>query len=453
MKTLKSLLATLLVLAVSTSLTAQSTSKLKAELKKMEKAAAQEIEPLIEAAKWAKEKRLINDYKRVLAKVLKLDPDNEKAYALKGWVKFDGKWMSKRKADLLKRKALDAAMKAKGYQKVDGIWVSKDQAADAKKGIFHHEGEIVSRDEKKAYSSGKVRHPVTGTFIDQDDLAKANDGQFRVGGSSWGSEAEADKAHNDLENPWLFRTTHTTLISTLPISKIKEISATFDEGIESVQALFSMKQPSPGHRPLVMIAADQDQFITLGTQIGGEGSAYDIFIAERELSGIGGFEAARPTIMNNHKSWLLYFTKNAAATAYVSGLALDAEAELPLWFVRGVGALASHFQTPGIAAWFGKQHLAKPNPAQDLKAWFSGYQISGEVPRATIDFNIYQAGLVLEFAMRGGNADASKAIQAVTAAFAARDGKAISKTIGALEKTIVKNEEAVRAYLNKITQS
>src|SRR5690606_581559 len=133
------------------------------------------------------------------------------------------------KAEALAKKAHEAAMKAKGFVEVDGVWVAEDEVDDAKRGIFRHDGERVSKAEKLALLEGKVRHPVTGEFIAAEDLPKAEAGQFPLGSSGrWGEEAVADAFHKEVGTPWVFRTHYATLISTKPIAELKELARTLD---------------------------------------------------------------------------------------------------------------------------------------------------------------------------------------------------------------------------------
>ena len=147
MKILTLVASTLLLL---TPADAQSVAALKRELRAQESAARGDADALVELAAWCEEKGLISDRKRLLNNALKVDPEHERAHEMLGFVKFDGEWMTKAKAEAARRKAYEAEMKEKGYVEVDGVWVSKEEVDDAKKGIFFHEGERVSKADKLA---------------------------------------------------------------------------------------------------------------------------------------------------------------------------------------------------------------------------------------------------------------------------------------------------------------
>lgn len=168
-------------LLLTVPLTAQSLAQLKKELKTKEDAAKSDPTALVEAAAWAKEKGMVTEMRRILQAVVKIDPDNETANEMLGFVKWEGAWVAKAKADSLRKKALEDEMKAKGFVLVDDVWVSKDEAADAKKGIHWHDGEKVSKAQKAAFAAGKTRHPVTGEFMEPDDVTKSSQGLFPIG--------------------------------------------------------------------------------------------------------------------------------------------------------------------------------------------------------------------------------------------------------------------------------
>jgi hypothetical protein len=443
-----------LLAAVLASLTcaagAQKPAELKKQLADMEAKAKDDVAGLLEAAKWAREHGLEADANRVFQKVLKLDPTNETAHLGLGFVKFDGKWMPKDKADSLQKQQEEASFAAKGLKKVDGVWVAENEVADAKKGIFHHEGQIVGKAEKLALMGGSVRHPRTGMLIAKEDAAKAEK-QFPVGEGRWVDEAEANSYHSNAQRPWAVRTQYATVLSTLPIETIEnEIRQVVDSSIETVRPVFGGKLPAPAHRPTVLVIDGTDAYREVGNQIGAEGSSYGAFYAEGELDldasvGVG---KPRPAVANWLKDWGPYYVRHASGMAYVHGLLADAGAEGALWFTRGIGSLAERFYAPGVAKHFGSLHVQKGG-VKNLGEFFGSFTISGELESRQIDYNVFQAGLALSFARDGGDKQSTAALQEVTEAFE-KSPKNIEKAIQKLEKTLVKKEAELRAHLQKL---
>ncbi len=431
--------------------TAQSASALKRELRQMEKDAGKDVTALLEVAEWAKEKGLVADRRRILNDIIKQDPDNGPAHEALGFVKYEGEWMTKSKAEGLREKALAAEMKAKGLIEVDGVWVTKDEEADAKKGIFMHDGERVSKSDKLALVQGMIRHPATGTFIAPEDESKADEGLFPLGNDKWGSKEEADEYHSDSGHPWVVRTYNGWIVSNRSFDEIESMKSDIDAGIESAARVFGGEMPSPANRPVVLVAASDEQYRELGNAVGAEGSAYAVFHAEGEVvtTELG---AVRPVISNWQKEgWGPYWMRHAGGLAYAYAIAAEIGAEPPLWFQRGLAGYAERHYAPGQAAWFGKQHLEKGG-VKDIGNWFDRFEISGNLESRMLDFNMYQAGLVLDFGMNGGHADCTEKMLAVTKAIQEGDGSAADKAIAKFQKAVTDNEDALREYFRKVLQ-
>lgn len=455
MKTAKLLIGLLLIAPLS----AQSLAQLKKELKAKEDAAKSDVTALVECAAWAKEKGMVSDMRRILQSVLKADKDNAPANEMLGFVKWEGEWVTKAKADSLRKKKTEEEMKAKGFVLVGDVWVAKEEVDDAKKGVFWHDGEKVTKTEKAAFSEGKVRHPVTGEFIAPEDAEKAGQGQFPIGDGKWGDESAADKFHADVRTPWLFRTGSATVVSNRPLAEIKGFALEIDSSISDVSRIFTGMMPTPAHRPFILIARDTEHYRELGTQIGAEGSAYSVFpaLAELEVRGLG---SVRPVILNWDngwgpkwdENWGRYWLRHAGGMAWILGVSADLGVELPLWFQRGVGGYAERFSAPGIAAHYGKRHLEKGG-VNSLSSWFKSFAINGEMESSMHDYNIFQAGLMFSFAMEGGDDEATKALTAVSEAANAGDGKKLEKAVELFQAKLVDKQDAVRSHLKKIVTS
>ena len=414
----------------------------KKQLAELEAKAKNDVAGLLAAAKFAKENKLDADATRLLQKILKADPENADANALAGNVQHEGKWMPRGKAE-------EAEFEKKGLVKVDGVWVEKEREADAKKGVFHHDGKLVSKSEKLLLAGGKTFHPRTGQLIPAAEAEKAQS-QFLLEDGRWVDEKAADEWHSDRARPWTVRTAYCEIISALPLATIeKEIVPVADSAVDYVKPLFAGKMPHPARRPMIMIAVDADHFRDLGAQIGAEGSAYGAFLAVNNVRQESTGREFRPAIANWLKDWGPYYVRHATGLAYLHSRAEESGAQdLPAWFERGVAAIPERFYLAEIAKHFGKLHIAKGG-VQELAKWFSEFTISGDIENSKLDFNVYQAGLVLVFCRDGGDAKATDALKEVTQAF--EKGKNVEKAIQNLEKVMVKKEAELRAHLQKIT--
>lgn len=428
-------------------LIAQSSAQLKKELRTKEQAAKKDPDALFEAGKWAQAKSLDADAKRLFEKVLKIAPDHAGANEALGYELVEGKWIPAKEAEKARLKAKAAEFAAKGFVEVDGVWVEPDQVDDAKRGVFHHDGEPVTRQEKVAFLQGMVRHPETGLLIDAKFLEQAKNGYFPIGDDNrWVDLAEADKYHSDLGRPWIIRYSHGHLVSSLPLKKLQELKPLADQGHEKVATLFGGRVVSPALRPVVIVAKTEADYRTYGTELGDGTDAAGSFLMRTEARFKVPFQGeVRAAVCDNHKDWGPRYVRHSAAMAYANAIAEEDGIQLPLWFVEGVGSYTSRFDNDSDAGWFGKQHVAKGGVG-NLKAFFAGYAISGEMESKDIAYNIFQSGLLLSFATRGGDQEVTAAMEAVTAALSGK-GKGADKAIEKLEKKLIGAQDGVTAHL------
>ncbi len=449
---MKPFLSLLLAALCSVPLAAQSQTKLKQELRAKERAAQKDPDALFAAGTWAKQQSLDADAKRIFQQVLKLDPDHEGANAALGFERVEGKWMPAEEAAKLREKARAAEMLAQGYVQVEGIWVEPDHVEDARRGVFHHDGERVTRAEKVALDGGKVRHPETGQLIDEADLEKARGGYFPLADGRWVALDEANAWHADFRRPWAFRTAYSTILSTLPLEKIKELKIYADQGYETVAPLFGGRAPSPAQRPVILVAKTESEYRDYGEALGDGTDVAGAFLVRRDTKVDMPYRGeVRAAVCHNDKDWGTRYLRHAVALAYANAVAQDTGADLPLWFLHGVGSYTSRFENDSDAGWFGKQHLAKGGVG-DLRAWFEGFALSGELDSKAVAYNLYQAGLVLAYATRGGDSNATAAMLAVTDALSGKGGGRAADAIGVLERQLAASRDGIAEYLRKLVE-
>ncbi len=440
----------LAIAVLAAPIASQSAAALKKQLKKKESAAKKDPEELFETGIWAKGVNLEKDALRIFKKVLKLSKDHAGANAEIGNELVGGKWWPEKVAKKKRAKALQAEYSAKGYKKIDDIWVPPEEVSDARKGIFKHEGEMVSRDEKAQLQAGKVRHPMTGQLIAKSNLDKAKTGYFPLRDRNWGDQKEANKYHSELGRPWIIRTNHAQIMSTLPIEKIDDLKMHVEQGIEKVSPLFGGRVVSPAKRPLIIISKTQAEFREYATQLGDGTDVAGAFLVRDDAEfTIPGQGQVRPAICENHKDWGERYIRHAAAIAYVNAIAEEGGSDLPLWFVHGVGSYTSRFENDSDAGWFGKQHVVKGG-VSNIKSFISGFTLDGGMESTKIAFNLFQSGLLLSYATHGGNREVTDAMVGVTDALSGKGTGSVGKALTQLEELLAEQQDAIITHLKKL---
>lgn len=429
----------------------QTGAQLKQELRAKEAAAKKDPDALFEAGKWAQEKALANDAKRIFQAVLKLKTDHEGANLALGNALVEGKWLPAKEAEALRKKALAAEYAAKGFVEVSGVWVDKEQAADAKKGIFHHENELVTKEEKLDFLAGKVRHPETGMLIDPKHLEQAQKRYFPIGSEGrWVDEKEADTYHSDTKRPWIVRTAYGVIVSTLPIAKIQELRLEVDRGIETVQPLLGSPVLHPKNRPIVLVAATEAEYRDFGTAFGDETSSHGACLtSEDRMVGVPPYGEVRAGMCQNHKDWGTRYARHAAALAYVHGASAELGEDLPLWLLNGFASYTSRFQTDADAAWLGKLHIQKGG-VRNLKGFFAGFSINGEMQSTEIDGNIYQAGLLIKYAAHGGDPKMTELLQELTGSLSGTKKGGVGKILARFQAALIESEPKLAEFLQQL---
>lgn len=342
-------------------------------------------------------------------------------------------------------------MKAKGFVEVDGTWVEKDRVEDAKNGIFHFDGQTVTKGEYLAMQDGRVRHPITGELIPAAAVEEARGRKFPTSGDgAMADEKAADAFHSDASHPWILTRRDYVLVSTLPLAKLESLREHAERGLTRVRPVLGSIEPIPTARPTILVASSQDEFVQYGTSIGDGGSAYGGFLAREEaqmqLPHQGG---VRPSVALWDDSWGPYYLPHAAGLAYVHSVCVTCgEIELPGWLLHGIASLGSRFESPATGAWF-CQSMAKAGGFQALDSWFKDFKISGDMEPDAISRNLTQAGLVLDYCMQGGEAKATAALQALTQAFVDRNPVAVKKATKALQAALVESQPGIEKYLQK----
>ncbi len=397
---------------------------------------------LYAAALWAKRKGLDLDFKRILHKVLKADPDHEEARKALGYVKWKDKWFKKERFEAEKKKAEEAEYRRKGYVKHDGVWVKKEDLEFLKMGLLRYEGKWVRRPDYLKYKEGLVPHPDTGVWIKKEDLERAESGKFPVQGS-WVTKEEANKAHSTWERPWVVQTENIRIVTTAPLDKAKEWANDGETQITIIKnLLYPPGLPLP-RRVTIFGFLDQAAYQDFGAQYDDTGfSAYGAFRA-------AGQDGAPIAAYLGEKNWGPYYLKHAAGLGVAHMLLVDDKLSRTNWIYTAFGAYLERWSNRASAQHFGRQYLAKGG-IRNLKSFFKNFAISPDQSSQETDWNIYQAGIMLSYLQKEEDKKLRKAWEKVRTAVRKRKG--IRKVLQGMEKVLVKREQELRDHLGKLVR-
>lgn len=427
---------------------AQSPAQLKKELRTREKVAKNDPEQIFEVGKWAKEKSLTAEAKRLFEKVLKLDPEHTGAHRALGFELFDGKWIPANEAEAARKRKIAEEFSAKGFVQIDGVWIAPEQVEDAKKGLFHHEDEVVSRGEKVALMEGSLRHPQLGTLYAAEFKDKVDAGYYQIGETKWVDLKEADAFHSDPSHPWMVRAAYATLLSTLPLEKLLELKLQADMGQEAVQPLFGGRIAPPDRRPAIIIARTQSEYQNYGQDLGDGSDVAGAFVIRPEARlQLPYQKEVRAAVCDNEKNWGPRYVRHAAAIAYAQAIADADGIELPLWLVHGLGSYTSRFNNDADAGWLGKAHIQRGGVG-NISSFLSGFRLDADLDPDRIPYNLFQSGLLVAYATRGGNPAVTEAMQRVTEALSGKGGA--KAAIAKLEQALVSAQQGIESYLGEL---
>ncbi len=163
------------------------------------KAAGDDVEALWALYGWTQEDKKREKYaKRVLTKLLKVDPNHEGARTALGHQRFEDQWFETEKAldDYKKKRA-----KELGLVEWKGQWVEPADLPYLRKGLQKDRfGSWFDPEEKKKLDEGWTRQDLV--WVSPEEKDKVAQGLWKCG-DKWLSLEEADKFHAKLGSPWV----------------------------------------------------------------------------------------------------------------------------------------------------------------------------------------------------------------------------------------------------------
>jgi hypothetical protein len=88
---------------------------------------------------------------------------------------------------------------------------------------------------------------------------------------------------------------------------------------------------------------------------------------------------------------------------------------------------------------------------KNLKAFFASFAINGDMESEELIHNTYQAGLLFDFALDGGDAPTTAALTGLVEALSSHKKGATDKAAEKLQAALIAAEAKVAAHLQKLT--
>jgi hypothetical protein len=425
---------------------------------------------------------------RVLAKLVRLFPDDEKARAFRGEVGSAGLWFPTQTAlERYQRSQQEPMAKARGLVLQGTQWIHRDERARALEGSRKDfvSGQWLTTGDQKRLSEGWVRQDLA--WIPRADLANLDEGRWLVDGE-WLDLATADRRHASIDSPWHLSSREVLLHSTAPRAVALRALEPMGRALEDLVKVFGAEPALPIE---VFLLRDEEQYDRFafgdpdGRRRATEGMrmhlVHSAYFAESWFARVRGKPAFRgmgvtfwDPLAPNGDAYGVHSARLAFGLSFVEALdpspkavkkalaagagpgeeypqAYQAEKLLPAWLRWGGAVYAERFFRDDSVGEGGDPWWAR-TWSKDNLAQRGGLRPLAEVLALRIDpedrddglRRLLEAGLLVSFVVDGGCAPVAAAHAELKRALAA--GSLRKAQVEALTQALVANEAALRAY-------
>ncbi|MEM9379580.1 MAG: hypothetical protein AAGB93_06470 [Planctomycetota bacterium] len=435
------------------------------------------------------------DARRVLRRIVALEPNHVRARNQLGHVRADGRWFeSERALERYRRVADVEAKKARGFVRFRRNYVHPDAVPRLRKGLRfdpEHGMWLAQRDRRRLEKGWRLQDE---TWIRPEDGARVDAGDWYVDGE-WMALERAERLRSSVDRKWVVPGPYFRVHATTRRAVVGRAEAEMDGAVDDLRRVFGVEPLFPLDVCLLRTEEQYDR-LAVGdaegerapTQMRGLHVVRPAYFAESwfEPDGRGArFAGMGVTYWNeDQEHGDLYGVHNArlaAGLAYVeaidpSPLALaatlesmeDAEASgvpddhaarcerekrLPSWLRWGGAVYAERFFVDHDAAADRSRTWPREWSVDNLRG-LGGLAplprvLSASVDPADLDGArklLIERGLVVAFVVDGGDEQVEQAHDALKAALAARDDEAIRTAARALEDVLVGRRDAILRF-------
>ncbi|MEM6671226.1 MAG: hypothetical protein AAF726_00200 [Planctomycetota bacterium] len=457
------------------------------EYKDLLKDAGDDSDKLWAVYEWTLEDDSRKKYrKRVLKKILRVDPDHRPTREALGHIEFDGKWFeSERDRD----KYAEKVAKERGLVKYDGRWVEANDIPYLERGWEKDPvtGLWFDPVAKQRIADGWKQQDLV--WIEPDEIENIDKGLWKCG-DEWMSLEEANAYHADVESPWIIPTERALIWSTANRETAMKAAEQAKNGYFDMLKVFGVAPETPvpflvlrnqaeylqfmdGSEemdlpqvdPLAMSAFNRAAYadlwfdfdeevyhgmgVTFWDDSGEGGDAFGIHDARFAygLSFVDGLDPARAAV------------EDVLSEGEVSAEFLEAqlsEHTMPRWFRWGAACYASR--------WFFDNQIGKGGNPIWAREWSASnlrrnggplpfdevfeFAASGQNPNTSLLLN--QAGLFVAFLVDSEDPEVRKVRSALHDALEKREDTA--KIFEDVRKALEEREEQVLAFMDETHQ-
>jgi hypothetical protein len=433
---------------------------------------------------WCRDSKREKEGKLILKKIIKVDPNHKDANVALGNLFYDGKWFAnQKKIDEYKVEAEAAAKKAQGLVQWKDQWVPAEDVPFLDKGLVRDpSGNWVDPVRAAKLAEGWIEQDLE--WIAPAEKENVEKGLWKCG-DAWLPIAEADTFHAEIEHwwriPFLRFHVYTTCERDVAIQKVKP---QLENAYDDLARAYGQKPEAP---IVVIVFRDKDQYSNFaagdedayrnGTDALGLSSIHHAYFAEAAYDaedldhvlgvGVGYWDVSS----KDGNSWGVHSVRHALGQSFAEALdpspktiqkdaktplkngfwpSFYAEKLIPKWFRYGAAAYAERYFTDS----------GQKDPQWARKWSISNIQSRGGLRqlKQVIDFNltvegdkdseklINEAGLVVAFALDGGNAAVGEKLKKFQEALLTKDKKAVDDAAKAFEAEILKHEADLKKF-------
>jgi hypothetical protein len=387
---------------------------------------------------WCNDNGMESASRKHLREIIRLDPNHKEAREMLGYVMHEGKWVTPKEMEAIKKKEEIEKMKADGLVEYKGEWLPAEDVEKLKEGLIKYNDEWVTKQEKERLEKNLLKYE--GQWLPKEDVEKMKQGLFKVG-EEWVDKKNANRLHADWEDPWVLHSEHIKIRTNLDYDYAQQLLAEGESTYNLVKSLVKT-EPKLNDSPLIMyVVSTIEEYNNIGDAIGDEKSSnYPVFYVEESMDD-GPISVSYSTGRNEAA---LRFTKGLVrhmiAECYLRRL--DEKGEIPLWFIKGHAAKLERFWHPQYISWSLKSMRSVGGFIKTTQ-FFDAFNFTEQ--------EIYMGGLVCAYL----DSDLNKEIPTKVKEFltnsitAIGKKKKISNAFAELEKALIKDEKGIRAFMGK----